>query len=84
MELAVLVVASCAIVFSVAAFGFSLFAFIEVQATKRATHTIMPIQQNDFSDFEKKIEQIAKSAGADQGDLNRGLFEAGLDVEDLV
>jgi len=58
---------------------------IEIQAAKRSTHSVIPIGGGEnMAGIEKKLSEIMKGAGADQGDLNRGLFEAGLDIEDMV
>lgn len=84
MELTILaVIASLAVIMSLLAFGFSLFAFIEVQAQKRSTHTVYPVANNEdsLSGLEKQLKEMT---GQNRGDLERDLHNAGLDVDDLV
>jgi len=86
MELTILaVVSSLALIMSIGAFGFALFAFIEVQATKRSTHSVIPIGNNDMSlkKLEEDIEKITGQNGNTQS-LQRDLHAAGFDPEDLV
>lgn len=71
------------------ALGFSIWNFIEMMAQKRTTHTIMPVPTGPDmggDSLEKYMEKITKAAGADQKDLNRNLFNMGMDLEedDLV
>lgn len=84
MELNI-ILASCAIVgfiLSIAGFGFALFAFIEVQAQKRATHTVVPISNE--SSIDKLEEHLKKVTGQGTADLNRDLHNVGIDPDDLV
>ncbi len=91
MELAVqyllpLAVASgVALILSLGAFIFSLLAFIETQATKRSTHTVLPVGNNDMSlqKLEADIEKLTGQGKTSQG-LQRDLNGVGLDVDDLV
>ena len=86
MELTILaVVSSLALIISLGAFGFSLFAFIETQAQKRSTHSVIPIGNNEMSlkKLEEDIEKITGQGGSTQS-LQRDLSAAGLDVDDLV
>lgn len=86
MELTILaVISSLALIISLGAFGFALFAFIEVQAQKRSTHSVIPIGNNDLSlqKLEEDIEKITGQGGSTQS-LQRDLSAAGLDVDDLV
>ena len=86
MELTILaVVSSLALIMSIGAFAFALFAFIEVQAQKRSTHSVIPIGNNDMSlkKLEEDIEKITGQGGSTQS-LQRDLSAAGLDVDDLI
>ena len=87
MELNVLIVilASLALILSLGAFGFSLFAFIETQAAKRSTHSVIPVGNDEMSlkKLEADIERITGQNGNSQS-LQRDLHSVGLDPEDLV
>jgi len=86
MELNVIlaVFSSLALILSLGAFGFSLFAFIETQAIKRATHTVMPVgNEMSLAKLEADIEKITGQGGNSQA-LQRDLNSAGLDVDDLI
>lgn len=74
-------------IFSFFALAISIWNIVEIQASKRATHTVLPLPTNSTSplaDLEKKLNSIVQQAGGDQSDINRGLFEAGVDPDELV
>jgi hypothetical protein len=74
-----------ALILGGAAFVFSVWNFIQIQAQKNSTHTVIPIGANTTMDkVETELEKIIKSAGGNQNDLNRDLFKVGIDPEDLV
>jgi ABC-type molybdate transport system substrate-binding protein len=83
LELTVAVLSILALILSIAAFGFSLFAFIETQAQKRSTHTVYPVANNEASlgGLEKQIQELT---GQNKGDLERDLYNAGADPDELV
>lgn len=84
MELnVVLVILSClAVILSVGAFLFSLFAFIETQAAKRSTHTVMPVgHDTTVGDIEAQIKKIT---GQGREDFGRDLHSVGIDEDELV
>lgn len=86
MELNLIVIfGGLALIMSLMAFGFSLFAFIETQAQKRSTHSVIPVGNNDMSlkKLEEDIEKLTGQGGSTQS-LQRDLHSAGLDVDDLI
>jgi hypothetical protein len=67
------------------AIALSIWNTIEVQAQKRATHTVIPIPQAAESPkLEDYLNGVLKTAGADQKDINRNFAKMGLDVDELV
>lgn len=86
MELATTLCASVALILSLIAFGFTIWNTIEIQAQKRATHTVIPIspQTTTLSNIEDELDKIVKGAGGNQNDLNRNMSNMGLDPDDLV
>ncbi len=85
LNLALAVISVLALILSLGAFVFSLLAYIETQATKRSTHSVIPVGNNDMSlkKLEEDIEKITGQNGNTQG-LQRDLNSMGLDVDDLV
>lgn len=85
MEL-ILALMICSFVFSMVAFGFTVWNTICIQAQRQSTHTVIPIspENTTMSNIEEQLQKIATGAGANQSDLNRNLFDTGLDPEDLV
>jgi hypothetical protein len=84
LNLILAVTSILALILSLGAFGFSLFAFIETQATKRSTHTVMPVgNEMSLQKLEEDIEKLT-GQGASSQSLQRDLSHAGLDVDDLV
>lgn len=81
----VAVVAVVAGVLSLAAFSFSVFNFIQLKAQGLSTHTVLPISSDSTMEkIEKQLTDITKVAGGSQADLNRNLFDVGVDPEELV
>lgn len=86
MELVfVATLAILATILAAAAFAFSVFNFIQLKAQGLSTHTVLPISPDSTMEkIEKQLTDITKVAGGSQADLNRNLFDAGIDPEDLV
>lgn len=82
MELTVAVLSIVAVILALAAFAFSLFAFIEVMAQKRSTHTVYPVGNNEAS-LQSLEKQIQEASGG-KGSLERDLYNVGVDAEELV
>ena len=59
--------------------------YIDVQAMKLSTHTVIPMAPDSaISKLETHLNEVAGKAGANQADLNRGFHDIGLDPEELV
>jgi hypothetical protein len=84
LNVALVILSSIALIMSLGAFGFALFAFIETQAQKRSTHTVMPVgNEMSLKKLEEDIEKLT-GQGASTQSMQRDLNLAGLDVDDLV
>ena len=85
MELILAVSTTLALILSVGAFIFALLAFIETQAVKRSTHSVIPVGNNEGSlkKLEEDIEKLT-GQGVNANGLQRDLSSVGLDVDDLV
>lgn len=86
MELVAITLGALAFILSVGSVVLSMWNTIHIQAQRLSTHTVIPVNPNSTSmdNIEKELEKIAKGVGGDQRDLNRNLFQAGLDPEELV
>jgi hypothetical protein len=86
MELAVVILGAIAFLLSLAAIALSVWNTIHIQAQRLSTHTVIPVSPSNTSldSIEKELDKIVKGAGGNQEDLNRNLFQTGLDPEDLV
>lgn len=85
MELAALILAAVAFLLSLAGVVLSMWNTIHIQAQRLSTHTVIPVTpESTMTKIEEQLSNIARGAGGDQTDLNRNLFQSGLDPDDLV
>lgn len=81
----VLALVTLSAMLSAAALVLSMWNTIHIQAQRLSTHTVIPVTpESTMTKIEEQLSNIARGAGGDQADLNRNLFQSGLDPDDLV